>query len=464
MNAFRNLLCLTVVTFSAVNLSAQDQQAQERPIQRADSNETELLAVPLDSDAYELLTPSMQDIRVVDSQQHELAYVVRERTQSSDKSVQHSWMVRNPRLQPSAETGLIIEFDLDRDDPTPTELTIQTPLSDFEQNVQLFALMSGASTPLVNGELIFDYQRYMNVRRTTIQIPPTSARSFRLVVGQLTSEQESLLLDLTRELRTGEPVTQQERVTIERRPFRIDGIQLSHSTAQLESALTTYPLKIAQRTEDAEHKQTILELSSRREPLSEFEVITSSRNFSRSARIEVANDKGDRSSLTSGTLSSIHFRSLSEDHLELKCRPVRHRRYFLVIDNGDSPPLEDLSVEARGKVDEVVVLAEPGQQLSLRYGDGNLEHPAYDTAALQKALSSGEAPMTAQLGPAAPFHPAPVPPQPFQLFDIINNPAIAAPLILLLVGILGWGLYQAVSRVDAASKDNQSANPDAPGE
>src|SRR5262249_6384321 len=151
-----------------------------------------------------------------------------------------------------------------------------------------------------------------------------------------------------------------------RRPFRIDGIELWR-TVEKEGASQTetigYPVAGFQVEHDAKNKVSRIEIQTRREPLTRFTLATTSRNFSRPARVLVPVPNGVRTNwaeVGQGTLVLIQFRAFRRAELHLDFPEQRHQHYRLVIDNADNPPLEITGVEAEGPRWRLVFLGSEG--------------------------------------------------------------------------------------------------------
>ncbi|MCA9043627.1 MAG: hypothetical protein KDA69_04855, partial [Planctomycetaceae bacterium] len=335
---------------------------------------------------------------------------------------------------------------------------------DFEHRVQLFGVVDDKEVELVD-DVIFDYRRIMNLRRTTIKVPATEARAFHLLIETPKAEQELLLRELTREVRGGAETSSQEKYTVVRRPFRMDRIEMTADYVETEGRSPVeadYPVEIVGTKVDEETQATEIEIASHREPLTQFTFSVNDKNFSRALRLEVNDATGERRRLvTETTLSSFSVGSIHEEKLEIHFPARREERYFVIISNGDSPPLEVAGVSAKGIVEHVYALVEPGDTMTLTYGVPDATRPNYDVKALQRALTTEQHIEVASLGPAnrKEFHPTP---EPFQLKDLWNNPLVTIPVIAALVLLLGWGLFQATKRVQALEAgengDNSSGN------
>ncbi|MCA9079512.1 MAG: hypothetical protein KDA58_03090, partial [Planctomycetaceae bacterium] len=288
------VLCFMHAAVSADDSAADPEQRwQTRPIELESIGETTLIRVPLDAEVYRHLAEDRHDLRVFNSQQQETAYVVRRRETPEFRDVERRWTIPKAALSPGPDQELVIEFMLDKDDPVPSELKLDTPLRDFEQSVTLVGITGDEEQELAR-TVIYDYHRFMDVRNTTIKIPATSVRTYRLTVASPTSEQESMLLELTRQLSTQGEAGRQEKVQVTRRPFRIDRLELMALVPQRETrspALVPYEVTLGDITHDADHKQTLVDVIAHRAPVSRLTFASSSRNFSRRAAVHVLEEE-----------------------------------------------------------------------------------------------------------------------------------------------------------------------------
>ena len=80
--------------------------------------------------------------------------------------------------------------------------------------------------PLVSDGLIFDFSRYMELSNRDITLPANTHRRFKVVVEQAQDRRESPFRELTRIRRGDLEVRRDETTVIDRRPFRIDRIEM----------------------------------------------------------------------------------------------------------------------------------------------------------------------------------------------------------------------------------------------
>lgn len=420
--------------------------------------EESLVAVKLDADIYSSSQVDFADLRLLDEKQAALPFLIRKSQELRPQTVRRrSWFASNPSLKPLAEGGLEITLELDQNDPEPNGLSLITPLYNFEQRARVFTSADGTNwEPASSETAVFDYSRYMDVRKDSLTFPSTKHKHFRIVIDDVTAEQQSQLLELTRRLTGNDEAERTERVTIDRRPFRIDRIQFWQDGTEervKSDHKQNYPIVGFKVSQDAKAKQTVVEIQTRREPLTSFRLETSSKNFSRNAVLRVRETHGIHETwreIASTTVSQLDFKTLKREQLRIDFPESREVQYRLVIDNRDSSPLEITGIAAEGNVYEIIFLAGSTKGANLIYGDPEATAPSYDTASLSALLTESVRPDEGQLGPQISVtNPRATG---FKWSSIVNNPQVLTGIIGLLVVVLGWALYGAVKRVDASSQ------------
>ena len=439
----------------------------QRQVLVPEVSQTELVALRLDETVYNAVPGSLESLQLRNATGEAIPYLLRKASKSKEQTTTQSWAAANPMLKPLPENGLEITIVLGKDDPQPDGLRIITPLQNFEQRVQVLASTDGMDWAAITSDaLIFDYSKYMDVRSDKISFPLGTQRHFRIVVQDVTAEQESQLLELTKTLQGVDEIQRTERAFIERRPFRIDRIEFSHSvttTAAAEPLKAKYSVTnwTAEAGDDSRH--TRVQITTSPVPLTEFKLQAGEKNFSRRASIQTRDSSKSNSTwrtLTTQTLSRLDFKNVKQEHLTLSFPETRNTEYRIEIDNQDSPGLKVTDVEAQGNAYELIFLVDEGskQQPSTAvfslYAHQVNKPLTLDTAAIETLLQQGFSPLVATLG--EPIKDADLPPSPaheFKWTDLLNNKPVLFSAIGLLVLALGWGLYTAAKRVDTLPKE-----------
>lgn len=431
--------------YKAISLDALDEEA--------------LVDATLDREIYRETQAQFADVRVMDDRGREVSYVIERAVERRTKTSRHWWRAENVDLTLGDDNALEISVRLDERDPAAEGIRLVTPLSNFEQSVSVAGSNDGRTwKTLVDEAVVFDYSQYMDVSNREIVLPKNAFRRFRIVIDRVTAEQESQLLELTRRLRGDREEERKERVTIQRRPFRVDRIEFWHSMSEELVRGDKKEIYIVAKSvvqDDKEKKQTRIRVLTHGEPITSLAVETDSRNFSRRATVRVPQKVGVRTNwreVGQATITHIDLPNLKRARFKIPIAENRSKEFLITIDNRDSPPLEITGIRAEGNVYRLLFFAAPGKTYEVRYGSDTAERPDYDTVALRAALESDVRPVSAALGDQRAAD-APRAGRGVPLKHLLNDPAVYAIVIVLLVIALTWGLYQAVRRMERLPKD-----------
>ena len=413
-----------------------------------------LIAVRFDADVYETTTLDLDNLRVEDDRGQPVACVVQEVRGTDTRTVRSTWeptSVSARRVEEAGEERLVVTLTVAEDAGNPSGLRIVSPLRDFERTVALESSPDGEAWQAC-GEagLIFDYARFIDIRNDELRIPPTSDRFFRLTMARPTREEETRLLEITRRLEGEREASRDERARVDRVPFRIDRVEF-FSERQEPIASTVLTQSVVPReltvTEDATSGQTTVQFRTHREPLTSLTLLTPVVNFSRHATLLIATEERGESwtEWADAQLSSIDFQGFQRAKLALAFPQTRAGRYRLMIDHGDSPPLDVVGVQLEGRVHAAVFLAEPARGYQLVYGDGVEQSSGPDAAVVRELLAKGFAAQDARLGPSL-AEPVLAPRRPW--WEAWANRWTLIGVAAVLVVVLGRGLVAAAKRVD----------------
>ncbi len=420
----------------------------------------EIIAIPLDSDVYAGTRDGYPDLRLVDDRGTMVPYLLEPIGKKRIKQVREVCASKLISLHLDEGKGLEIVIALDEKAPPARGLSIQTPLADFEHRVRVAGSQSGKDwTPLVEDGVIFDYSRFMDIRNRDVALPENQYRQFKVVVEQELDERESPLRELMRaheEGKDGKKETRVEITRIGRTPFRIDRVDLWRTVEReggTEPESFRYGATGFRVEHDAKEKVSRVEIQSRREPLSSLSIATSSRNFSRKARVLVPVERGVRTDWVEvgrSTVVNIQFRAFHRADLRVDFPEQRQEHYRLEIENADNPPLEISGVAAEGAGYRLVFLRSDGRTYRLEYGSDTAELPAYDTAAVLGSLQRGYHPVSVKLGPQV-ANPAYHGDRSLQAF--FNSPLFLILAIVAMVLVLAWALFRAGKNIKKLPTD-----------
>jgi len=397
----------------------------------------------------------LRDVRVLDDKSQPVPWR-RERVSrpSATVTVRRDSPARTLSLTEDAEANrLEIVFALEDGAPAPDGLEIITPLHDFERSVRVEGRPGPDApwAPLAEDAVIFDARRFMDIAQREVRLAPGESRQFRLVIGNVTDIAASPLREITRH--AGGDVAEIERLTLQRRAFRIDRVHWWHEVdveTGHEPVRAPYPVEVLERIEDPALQQTRLHLSAGRAPLTQLTLDTPDTNFSRPLRLYALSDTDSgtqRREIARGTAERLQFRALDREQLTLTFPEQRSEELELVIDNGDNPPLRITGMQAAGTTYRLLFFVKPDTGYRLYFdGDPAAPAPAYDTVALAAALQEAYTPLAAQLGPAGEnpeYRPAAEP-----FWAGMEMKWIMAGALALMVLLLGGVLVRSVKQME----------------
>ena len=242
-----------------------------KDVDRRDRQGEEILSVTLDSEVYAAARDGFPDLRVVDAQGVEAPYLLEKVTESRLGSVRRTCPSELVSLREKDDNSIEIRVRLDDDAPPADGLSFFTPLKNHERRVHVSGSNDGNNwAQLVTDGLVFDYSRYMDVSNHEVELPKNRYRRFKIVIDDVTDELESPLMELTRKSRDGQEHERIASTRVERRPFRIDRMELWRRVGKEHAKgdrKADYPIVEFRAEEDAKRKCTILHVRTRREPL-----------------------------------------------------------------------------------------------------------------------------------------------------------------------------------------------------
>jgi hypothetical protein len=432
-----------------------------KDLDRSPSAEEQIAAVTLDAETYAATRSGLADLRIFDAQDAEAPYLMERMTETRREQVRRPCAGRVVSLDEKEGGRIEIRLRLDDKAPAAEGLTIRTPLRDYQRRVRVFGSEDEGTTwrPLGGEALIFDYSRFMDIGNSEIPLAENRDRQFRVVVDQVTDQQQSPFVQLTRELRGGVERKRIEQTVVEHRALRIERIDFwSHDWQDTErqDRKADYPVVGFDVEQLPKDKLTRVRVRTHREPLTSLTLATSSRNFSRQAEVQtpVPAEGPDRDTVVwrtigTATVQLLDFRGFHRQQLTVGFPQQRQAEYRLVIHNEDSPPLDVTGVTAEGDVYRVVFLAQPGKSYRAFFGSPDLPEPHYDTAAvlgpLRSLSPSNQEAVEAKLGPQRnnPAFRAGSAPR-----NYLNSPWILGGAIVLMVAVLAWALFRAGRRIE----------------
>jgi hypothetical protein len=427
-----------------------------RPILYPNDGQQALLAVTLDDLIYAASMDNFQDLRITDQDGIEIPFLLQKIT--TRKTVVQRLPSRSdaPKLQKNGTEGIVITLSLDKDAANADGMTVVTAQRNFEYDLQIFGAADSQDWQLlVDNATIYDYSRYMDVSYRDIALPTNSYRHFKIVVSQATQTRAAELQALTRTLRGDEELQRTEKINLRNEPLHIERIEFWHNRSETLPEIEQkfeYPVVRFKVSQDTEHKTSLIDIDSLRQPLTGFSLHTNAPNFSRPAEVQIPLKKGIETrmhTVGSGTLEALHFQDIEREQNRVNFQQQRQPNYRIVIHNQDNPPLAITAVNGIGNGYQLLFLPHPGQSYQVHYGTAKAESPHYDTAPIRELLRRGYQSTAATLGSEVMAEPAE---EKLDLAQLLNSKLFLGIAISLMVCVLAWSLYRVSKRIGELPK------------
>jgi hypothetical protein len=368
------------------------------------SNEKEGLGIlRLDSEVFREANGNLGDLRLVSETGgtfEEIPFVIERKVISQPAKQPRPIPSRVLDFSETADGAIEVVVELEEDSGKAAILKIETPLRDFEKQVQV----SGSSdqsnwTALVPQGLIFDHERFLDFRRTTLELPANDFRWFRVRISGATDQQRSLVRSLHKTVSESNGLTMQESLTETKRTFRIDRLAFYTEKQSFEKRMSmlSYPAEILANTVNEETNRSEILLDIESCPVDTLRFETPDRNFRRNIEIQVPrafSPSGEVTQWRTLHKSSIHrfqIGDFSEEKMEISFSPPainqRAGQLRILVTNGDSPPIAVEEIKAFGEIYEVKFLTTTSGTRTLYFGAGgnDIQKPSYDVSAIRIA-------------------------------------------------------------------------------
>ncbi len=435
----------------------------DRTLEGAAPFRTEAAAVALDSELHRTASDGYTDVRVIDDRGLEIPRAVEKVLLNETRIVHRSVGSRAASVRELPGNRIEAEFVLARPEYRADGFDVVTPLRDFARAVSVSGSRDGVVwQPLVQNADICDYSRYLDVRRTEVVLPPGSGPNFRIEIGNASEDRIQPLVKLVSQKGgqdSGAEIRTQELL---RTPFRMDRIAFWKNESVVENqqeARREWDLPLPMVVEDAREKATEITVDTARLPLNRVMLVSTSRNFSRRARIQiqiVENGVARWRALTEARVRDVDLPGFVRSDLEIDFPEQRVRQLRVTVLNGDNPPLTGLRLRGFGPVYRVLLLAEPGRAYRLLYGAERMAPPVYDLDSVLTPVRQGLKPTVRTLGPSR-ENPAYRPAR-AGLGALLNNPAFLTGAIILAALVLLVVLARSFKRV-GGSLDGEGDDP-----
>ena len=388
-------LCV-IVLLAAGTVNAGEWRVSREILGRAET--TAVAAVPFDDHVFANSLPEWDDVRVVDSAEREVPRVIQAERDYLFEERHAEREAKIKSLEQLPDGGLAVVCEIERTNAVSlTQVTVRTPLRNYEQTVTVFVPGPDDTwRPVKSTEPLFDYSRFADVKKETVDLPWLTNRMFKLLIGQADDKAFSSYTSLTEESDGGK-TTQRvfKRYSVERRPFRIDAVRF-RDTERIAVADKQRVERVAAPsltvTEDKDQKKTVLTFPAGRWPLTGLALIPEQQNFERKTEVECPAPGGWRT-VGSGLLARARLPGMKlSERLELGFPETRAERLRVRVSNDDNPPLTfgNASVTCLRQAYSVLFIAEKGERYRLVYGNPAVaKAPVYEQGVLAY-LRSGQ--------------------------------------------------------------------------
>lgn len=451
-------LRMTVLMFAAVataSFAASDTDAFRwaRALDAGELTQDEILGFIVDANVYASTRADYADLRVVDGTGSYVPYVIEKMTSNDTVKLVHEVTSEVDGIEKPADNQVVFNLLVTAtNEPLVFGINIDTPLRNFERRVSVFGRSTGGEwMPLVTNALLYDYSQFIDLRETSIRLPPSRSTAFRVQIDEMIDEKESPLFELERTFAAAEEVTRTDRTSVERRALRINRISLWTET-QMDvvrvDRKTDYPVGSFSAVVNEAEKVTEVTVETHREPLTSLTIAADRQNFNRRALVQVPSAEGARKSwrtISAGTVTQIGFRDFRRTEATLTFPETRADTYRIVIENRDNPPLLVTGVTAVGNQYQATFLGRPGGRYELRYGDEAAVRPDYDAAAILGSLRSGYAPRVVTAGELRALKAG----RRFIGSDFVNGGVFFGLVVGLVIVTLATALFRAGKRAGA---------------
>ncbi|MCG8598944.1 MAG: DUF3999 domain-containing protein [Verrucomicrobiales bacterium] len=378
---------------------------------RGEAAEESLGVALLDADVFREARSDLSDFRLFDTSGETpqlVPFLIQEMEPEAKASPSRIIPSKIIDFSEAKNGAITLIVELENHAGRAASVTISTPLRNFEKQVSVEGSNDrSAWENVVEKEAVFDFEKYVDFRRTTIPLPENPFRFFRIRISEASDEMRSRVRAVRKSVSDRLGTTVEESFEIETRPFRVENLIFSTAKTSVEERIgniVSYPASLLGTKINKEKKRSEILLDIENCPVDTLWFETKDRNFRRQVELQVpagtapaATVEGVDSWRTAKRGTIYHFQlgeySDSDPEIEftLPAGKKRPRWIRVLIENGDSPPVTISDVKAFGKVYQLRFLASPGETYVSRFGsnDTELKAPQFDLAAIRMANQKG---------------------------------------------------------------------------
>ncbi|MGD9612406.1 MAG: DUF3999 family protein [Kiritimatiellia bacterium] len=375
--------------------------AHVRDVSGPERRAVRLAAVRLDAALLAATRPGFPDLRVFDGEHREIPFLIEPLVAPQERVGRQPVAARIGEIRELAGNRFEVRCDLEPGAPAATAVEIRTPLRDFIRHVRVVGSADGQFwQPLAEAE-IYDYSRFLNMRRTTVSLPANECRTFILEVTGVSAERAEPFVRLVE----ADGQDSARAADMRQTPFQIGGIgfwQTAVAAATDAPILQEWPPAGVEMGKDRAARTTEFILDARRAPLTQVELESPVRDFNRLVTVLVPDGERWRT-VADGIVTRISVPEFATNDLVVRFPEQRVDRLRVVVQHADAPAVKFTGIRAFGPSVRLVWIAEPAARYRLAYGSDLVEADGGDAAPIRAALANGHEPEPWQLAPAAAF-------------------------------------------------------------
>lgn len=359
-----------------------------KDIMAPNSLSSEIGSFCIDGDIYKWTNNDFTDLRIFDTDNKEVPFLLRYITANDTDTVHYSVNVEMENLVELPENRMALIFKRNEKDSIPSELFIQTPVINFEKSVSVYGSNdSKVWSTLKEKELIFDYSQFVDVRNTTVRFEKKNFIYYKVAIDNVRQVKLSPFSEIVSE--SGDGAVKKKYTTFieKQEKFRLEQISFFGYAQNIrygERQKNIYKITIASLVEDTIEKITEMQLISNREPLQKLTLTVKEPNFRRNISLDGTNDTTDKpqwQQLGNSDIYSIKTGAFHNEKLDIALNGTyRFLKYRLKISNKDNAPLDVEAVSAEGNANEVLFFHRNKLNFKVFYGCNDVNAPQYDVA------------------------------------------------------------------------------------
>ena len=381
-----------------------------RSLKGEPSGET-LGVVLLDSDVFRESKGDLSDVRLFDESDSEVRlvpFLIQE--MEPEKAALPARTIPSEIIDFSEASDGSIEVvvKLEEGEGRAASMSISTPLRNFEKQVSIEASNDEATwKPLLDDGVIFDFEKFIDFRRSTLSLPENNFRYFRIRVSEASDEMSSMIRSIRKSVSDRSGTTVEESFQIESRPFRVDALTFKTAKRSVEERIgniVSYPATILSSSFNDEEKRSEIILDIENCPVDSLWLESKDRNYRRRIEVQIPNraqqienveEVDSWRTVKRGAIHHFQLGNFSDENPEidfsLPTGQDRPQWIRVLIESGDSPPLSVSAIKAFGKVFQMRFLTAEGRKYAAYFGAKGMEVPApqFDLAAIRIADREG---------------------------------------------------------------------------